>query len=60
MPRRRLLTQNQNPNPEPNQKNKKKKTNLKPHGSAFFQHAEALNNSNKRNQSLLHPEASHA
>lgn len=56
MPTCRLLTQNQNPNPY----TKPETPNLNPHGSAFFQHAETLNNLNKRNQSLLHPEASHA
>lgn len=50
---RRLLTLSQNLKPS--------FPNLNPHVSAFFQHAEALNDKKKkktRNQSLRHPDAS--
>ena len=59
----RLLTQNQKKKKKPTPK-KQKAPNLKTqHGSAFFQHAETLNDLNERNRSLfslLHPKASHA
>lgn len=54
-PMRRLLTQNQKKKKQTNQKTPNLKTQ---HGSAFFQHAETLNDLNERNQSLFFSPAS--